>query len=89
MSSMGTNIAQSVAGAQQAQQAAAAKPPRPDAARERKAIRTGDQVELSTELIDAVHDAANANDEQPRQQQHHQPEPKPGDEAPPHIDLQA
>ncbi len=89
---MGTSVAQSVAGSQQAQQAATARPAKADAARERRVIRTGDQVELTTELIDAVHDPSNATDEQPRQQQqqHQQPDAKPGDESPPaHIDLQA
>jgi hypothetical protein len=89
MSTMGSNVAQSVAGAQQAQHAAAPRPTRTDAAKQRRAVRTGDQVELSTELIDAVHDPSNATDEQPRQQRH--PSTAPGDEkdAPPHVDVQA
>lgn len=90
---MGTNVAQSVAGVQQAQQAAAPKVERKDPVRERRAVREVDHVELSTELIDAVHDAADTTDEQPREQQHHHaPDPQAPDgakPAPPHIDLQA
>lgn len=90
MSTMGTNVAQSVAGVPQAQQAAAPKPSRADPARERRAIRAGDEVVLSTELIDAVQDASNTTDEQPRQQQHHHPSnPNAESEGPPHIDVQA
>ncbi len=86
---MGTSVAQSVAGVQQAQQAATARPARSDAAAQRKAIRTADQVELSTELIDAVGDAANTTDEEPRQQQHHPQQDQHPDDEHPHIDVQA
>jgi len=92
MSTMGTHIAQSVAGVQQAQEAASPRSAKTDAVRERRALRSIDKVELSAELIDAVNDRPNTTDDQPRQQQHHhadQPPPDDQNAAPPHIDVQA